>query len=199
LKGELAQAFSSNGKDGVANTGTDERERGLADAAGRTSAFDEVGLEMRGIRHSQQIIAIEVLLLNRAVLDSDAFFEGGTEAHQDSAFDLRADAVHVDNCAWVDDRDHPIDVYVAVLDGDLSDLSEIGGLGEEAGDTAATMGSEGLTPSGLLCGEVSMRIICTGSAILPSKLDRGAMGRVAALSSSKYEAEAPLRTSGLSQ
>ena len=41
-----------------------------------------------------------------------------------------------------------------VLDRDLGDLSKISGLGEEARDTATTIGAEGLTPAGLLRGEV---------------------------------------------
>ena len=51
-------------------------------------------------------------------------------------------------------RDHAVDAEVAVLDRDLRNLSEIGGLGEEAGDTAAAIGAEGLTPAGLLRDEV---------------------------------------------
>jgi len=144
----------SRREDGIAHARTDERERRLADAARRMASFDQVGLELRSIRHAQQFVTIKVLLLNHAVLDRDALLERGAQAHENSTLDLRPDAVAVDHEAGIDGRDHPVDAYVAVFDGDFRNLSEIGGLGKEAGDTAATIGTERRTPAGLRCGEV---------------------------------------------
>ena len=76
------------------------------------------------------------------------------QAHEDGAFDLRADAVHVDNSAWVYYRDDAIDVDIPFLHRDLDDLSEIAGLREKQENTATTISAEWLTPTGLLCGEV---------------------------------------------
>src|SRR5580700_7461221 len=91
VKGKFAQALSGGGEDGVANAGPDQRKRRLADTAGWAAAFHQVGLEVRSVRHAQYFRAIEVLLLNHSVLDRDALFKGGAQAHQHSALYLGTD------------------------------------------------------------------------------------------------------------
>ena len=52
-KGEFAQTLLRSGEDGIADAGSDERERRLSNAARGAASFDQVGLQPRGIRHPQ--------------------------------------------------------------------------------------------------------------------------------------------------
>ena len=154
LKWQFVQPLPGRSEDGVAYAGRNQRKWRLADTARRATAFYEMGFEFWRIWHPQQVIVIEVLLLDHAVLYRDALFQRRAEAHENSALDLRANTVHVDNPAGVDDRHHTINVEVATFYCDLSHLSEIGCLGVEAGDAATAIGAERLAPSCLLGDEI---------------------------------------------
>ena len=62
---------------------------GLADAAGRLAALDEMDLDRRRLVDAQHAIVVEVALLDAAVLERDLALQRGGEAEDDAAFDLR--------------------------------------------------------------------------------------------------------------
>ena len=77
---QRAHAMAGRGEDRVADRRRDRRQRRLADAGRRVVALDEVHVDLRRVRDAQQRIAVEVRLLDAAVLDRDLQSQRRAEA-----------------------------------------------------------------------------------------------------------------------
>src|SRR5215467_10636854 len=77
--------------------------------------------------HAQHLIAIEVGLLDTAVLQRDLAMERRRDAEDNRALDLRLDGVRIDDVAAIDRTDDAPYPHRSVLGHlDLGDVSQIG-------------------------------------------------------------------------
>src|SRR5262245_61247154 len=83
--GQLADAPAGRGEDRVGQRRHDRGGRGLADAAGRRAAVDDVHLDLRHLVEAQHAIVAEVGLLDASVLQGDLAEERRRQAIDDAA------------------------------------------------------------------------------------------------------------------
>jgi hypothetical protein len=80
-------------------------------------------LDLRHFSHPQHLVAVEVVLLDLAVLQRDRAVQRRAEPETDAAFHLGRDDVGIDRRAAIDGADNALHFHVAVLvDGDFRDL-----------------------------------------------------------------------------
>src|SRR5579883_1977384 len=145
-----AQALSGCGKDRVGDGGHDAGGPGLAHAAGRLGALDDVNLDRRRLVHADHLVGVEIGLLDTAVLQRDLAIErsGGTKGYP--AHELGLDRVGVDDGPAIHRADHAADADIAVLRYlDLGDLREIAAEHELQRDAAADALGQILAPASL--------------------------------------------------
>src|SRR5207244_2925829 len=107
LHGELPDPPARRRKDGVRHRGHDRRRAGLADAARRLGALDQMNLDCGRIAHAQHPVVGEVVLLDPAVLDRDLAPQGARDPEDDAALHLGPHDVRVHHGAAVHGPHHP--------------------------------------------------------------------------------------------
>ena len=112
---QLSQALAGCGKYCVGDCGSDGRSPGLAHSARRLGALDDVNLDGGRLIHAQDLIAIEVGLLDAAVLERDLAIERSRDAENNRALDLRLDGIGIDDGAAIDRADDAPDTNRTVL------------------------------------------------------------------------------------
>ena len=86
----------------VAQRRRPRRRAGLADAAGRLTALDDVNLDLRRLVDAQHAIVVEIGLLHPSLVDGDLAVECGGQAEDQPAFELRHDRIGIDGDAGID-------------------------------------------------------------------------------------------------
>src|SRR5580704_2905452 len=150
---QFAEALAGSRKYCVDHGGHDGRSPRLAHPARRLGTLDNVNLDGRRLVHAQDLVAIEVGLLDTAVLQRDLAIERCRDAEDDRALDLCPDGIGIDDGAAIDRADDASDTNRSVPRHlDLSDLRHIGREGELNGDATADPFRQRLSPAGLLRG-----------------------------------------------
>src|SRR6266550_3730324 len=107
LHGELPDPPARRRKDGVRHRGHDRRRAGLADAARRLGALDQMNFDRGRLAQAQHPIVVEVVLLDATVLDRDLAPQDARDPEDDAALHLRLHDVRVHDGAAVHDPPHP--------------------------------------------------------------------------------------------
>src|ERR1041385_553092 len=105
---QCADALAGGGEDGVRHRRGDARCAGLADAARRRVAGDDVQFNVRHLVDAQHVVVVEVALLHAAAVDRDAAFQRGAEAERDRALDLLLDDRRIHGAPAIDGTNHPM-------------------------------------------------------------------------------------------
>ena len=96
------QRDAGRGIDRVAQRRRSRGDAGLADAAGRLAALDDVNLDLRRLVDAQHAVVVEVGLLDAALVDGDLAIERGGQAEDQPALELRHDGIGIDGDAGID-------------------------------------------------------------------------------------------------
>ena len=109
------QGDAGRGIDRVAQRRRPRRHAGLADAAGRLAALDDVNLDLRRLIDAQHAVVVEIGLLDPPLVDGDLAIERRGEAEDQAAFELRHDGVGIDGDAGIDRRGDAAQMHLALL------------------------------------------------------------------------------------
>ena len=125
--GELSDALAGCREDRVADRRRDWRHARLPDAGWRSGARDEVHVRHpRRLRHPRHLVAVEVRLLNLAVRRCHLAHQRQARAEHRGAFELRDDAIRVDDRPGIDCQIDPRDRHLArFADFDFDDGSDV--------------------------------------------------------------------------
>ena len=126
---------------------------GLAHPARRLEVLNDVDLDSRGLIDAQHLIAIEVCLLDTAVLQSDLAVKRRCYAEDDRTLNLRLYRVGIDHSAAIDSADDAPDADRSVLRYfDFGYLRHIIREGELDGNATANSFRQRPSPTGLFGG-----------------------------------------------
>ena len=154
-----AQRHAGRGVDRVAQSRRPRRDAGLADAAGRLAALDDMDFDLRRLVDAQHPVVVEVRLLHPALLDGDLAVERGGEAEDEAALELRRDGIRIDGDAGIDRAGDAPQMHLALL----VDLGLDHG-GDEAAErrlhahAAADPRRQRLAPAGFLRDQIERRV-----------------------------------------
>ena len=109
------QGDAGRGIDRVAQRGRPAVHAGLADAAGRLAALDDMNLDLRRLVDAQHAVVMEVGLLDASLVDGDLAVERGGQAEDQPAFELRHDRVGIDGDAGIDRRGDAAQLHFALF------------------------------------------------------------------------------------
>src|SRR4051794_1147486 len=108
----------------IGNRGHHARRAYFTEAGRPRVTLDELDVQFFWrIRHTQQVVIVEIRLLDRAILQRDALVQCGREAVDDAALDVGLRGLRGDDDAAVSrdpDFVHP-DLAVAGVQGDFDD------------------------------------------------------------------------------
>src|SRR5438128_3245393 len=149
-----AYTFTGSGIDRVGQRGRDGRQAGLADAAERlvvAGRGNEMRADLRRRRvDASHLVVVEVRLLDPAALEADLAKSRKADAPHNSAFELRPDAIEIDNRAAIEGDVHARDRQFAI--GTDRHLDDDRGIADEAAvrrDTEAMASRQLAAPAGL--------------------------------------------------
>ena len=92
---QLANALAAGGEDGVRDRGSRRRHSRLTDARRMLDAGYDVNFDGWRFVDAQNLIVLKIALLYAAAINRYLIFWSGTEGEDNSAFDLRCDAVRI--------------------------------------------------------------------------------------------------------
>ena len=90
-------------------------DAGLADAAGRLAALDDVNVDLRRLIDAQHAVVVEVGLLDAPLVDGDLAVERGGQAEDQPAFELRHDGIGIDGDAGIDRGGDAAQMHLALF------------------------------------------------------------------------------------
>ena len=109
------QGDAGRGIDRIAKCGRPGGRAGLADAAGRLAALDDMNLDLRRLVDAQHAVVVEVGLLDPPLVDGDLAIERRGQAEDQPAFELRHDGVGIDGNAGIDRAGDAAQLHLAVF------------------------------------------------------------------------------------
>ncbi len=150
-----AQRDAGRGIDRVAQRRRPRRRAGLADAAGRLAALDDMNLDLRRLVDAQHAVVVEVGLLHAPLVDGDLAIERGGQAEDQPAFELRDDGIGIDGNAGIDRGGDAAQMHLALfVDFRLHHGRDETGERRLHADAASDARRQRLAPAGFLRREI---------------------------------------------
>src|SRR4029077_8859626 len=128
------------------------RRAGLADPAPFLAAGErEIDFDLRRVGKTHDFVAVEVVLLDAAILDGDLAIKSGRKPVDHAALDLRLNDRWIDHVAAINGGNNSVNTdFTLRANGYFSQLAEDGVVTLVDSNTADTAGRNRLTPITLL-------------------------------------------------
>src|SRR5436190_735025 len=141
-------ALSGRREDGVEHRWSGHENRRLADAAPEPARRHDNALDLGHVADAHRVVAVEVGLLDAAVLYRALLVEQRGEAVDERAGDLPFDLRRVDCVAGVGRRDDAVDFHRTLVDRDLGTGRDVAAVAHVLGEAAIDALRRRLAPTG---------------------------------------------------
>src|SRR5262249_16573455 len=137
LERERADALAGRREEGIEHGRRSDEDCRLTDAAPEAAGWHDDDFDLRHFTQAHHVVAVEVSLLDGAVLDRAGAEEQRREAERKRARHLSLDQPRIEGMAAVGGRDHALDPDpIAVLDRDLGGGRHVAAVSHLLGETA---------------------------------------------------------------
>src|SRR5450755_1814072 len=163
IDGHLPQPLASGRKNCIGYCRNDGRSPALAHSTRWLGSLNNMNLDRGRLVHAKHLVAVEVGLLDTAVLERDLTMKCGRDAEDNRTLNLRPYGIGVDHGATVHCADDAPDTNRAILRYfNFGNLRHVGPEDELKGDAAAGPLRQRLSPASLFGGKLEDSLAAGG-------------------------------------